>query len=317
MDQFRRMAILVSVVENGSIRGAAREMEITPSAVSQQLSRLEREAGVTLLTRTTRRLALTEAGEAFYEGCAAMVAAARGAHERLAALHDAPMGELGISAPPGFAATHLGPALAPLLAAHPTLRLRIAVAEVIPDMIRERIDLAVTIGRAVPSSRLLRHHLADWALGICAAPDYVARRGMPAAPAGLARHDFVALPRWHHGSDVLTSASGRRVRVSMKSRVTADNQHTVRQLTLAGAGLSFQALPEVAEELRSGRLVRVLPSWTAPVLSVDALMPRRAAQPAKVRLAIEALKSHLAGSQPGAPRKPGRAEAPARKGRVD
>lgn len=85
----------------------------------------------------------------------------------------------------------------------------------------------------------------------------------------------------------------------MKSRATADNQHTVRQLTLAGAGLSFQALPEVADDLRSGRLVRVLPAWTAPVLSVDALMPGRAEQPPKVRLAIEALKAHLAASGVG------------------
>jgi DNA-binding transcriptional LysR family regulator len=83
----------------------------------------------------------------------------------------------------------------------------------------------------------------------------------------------------------------------MKSRATADNQHMVRQLTLAGVGLSFQALAEVADELRSGRLVRVLPAWTAPVLSVDALLPRRATQPPKVRLALEALKRHL-GSAP-------------------
>ena len=148
----------------------------------------------------------------------------------------------------------------------------------------------------MPSSRLLRHHLADWELGICASPSYLARRGMPTSPAALARHDFVALPRWHHGSDVMTAAGGRRVRVSMKTRATADNQHTVRQLTLAGAGLSFQAMPEVAGELRSGRLVRVLPSWTAPLISVDALMPRRAEQPPKVRMAIEALKTHLAAS---------------------
>lgn len=292
--------MLASVVENGSIRGAARALELTPSAVSQQLSRLEREAGVTLLSRTTRRLALTEAGEAFYEGCAAMVAAARDAHERVAALQDLPTGELGISAPPGFAATHLAPALAPLLATHPSLRLRVVVTEQTPDLIRDRIDLAIAIGRSVPSSRLLRHHLADWDLGICASPAYLARRGMPASPAALARHDFIALPRWHHGGDVMTAAGGRRVRVSMKTRATADNQHTVRQLTLAGAGLSFQALPEVAGELQSGRLVRVLPSWTAPVLSVDALMPRRAEQPPKVRLAIEALKTHLAA--PGAAR---------------
>lgn len=306
MDSYRRMAMLAAVVENGSIRGAARALELTPSAVSQQLSRLEREAGVVLLTRTTRRLALTEAGEVFYEGCAAMVAAARSAHERLAALSERPTGELGLSVPPGFAATHLAPALAPLLSRHPSLRLRVVVTEQKPDLIRDRVEVAITIGRSVPSSTLLRHHLADWELGICASPAYLARRGTPASPAALARHDFVALPRWHHGADAMTTAAGRRVRVLLTSRVTADNQHAVRQLTLAGVGLSFQALPEVADDLRSGALVRVLPTWTAPALSVDALLPRRAEQPPRVRLAIEALKAHLAAARLAAAAEKGR-----------
>jgi DNA-binding transcriptional LysR family regulator len=105
---------------------------------------------------------------------------------------------------------------------------------------------------------------------------------------------------------VLTAANGRRVRVSMQVRATADNQHAVRELTLAGAGLSFQALPEVEGELRAGRLVRVMPAWAAPRLSVDALMPQRAEQPAKVRLALEALKAWLAPSAPTAHGRRGR-----------
>src|SRR5262245_39918415 len=98
----QKMATLVTVIRNGSMRGAARELGLTPSAVSQQIRQLERETGVTLLRRSTRKLALTDAGEAFHEGCVAMLDAARLAHDRLAELHDTVSGDLTISAPVGF-----------------------------------------------------------------------------------------------------------------------------------------------------------------------------------------------------------------------
>jgi DNA-binding transcriptional LysR family regulator len=170
MDRYRRMAMLVAVVERGSIRRAAGELGLSPSAISQQIRRLEHEVGVTLLRRSTRRLTLTEAGEAFYEGCAAMVVAARSAHERLADL----------------------------------------------------------------------------------------------------RH-----------------------RLTLKPRVTSNNQFSITQLTLMGLGLSFHVEPEVAAELACGELVRVLPDWSGPTLSVDVLMPARTRQPAKIRMAVEALRGYL------------------------
>lgn len=290
----RRMAILVAVVDHGSMRRAARELRLTPSAVSQQIRQLESETGVTLLRRTTRHLALTEAGEAFYEGCAAMLAAARSAHERLAALHDTLVGELSISAPVGFATSHLAPAIAPLLEAHPNLTLRLIASDDQVDLIRDRIDLAILIGTSVRSESLVRRHLANWPLALVGTPAYLKARGMPKTPDDLAAHDFLTLPPWHHPADALTGPSGRRVRVRMKRRVTSNNQHTIRQLTLAGCGLSFHVIPEIERELARGRLVRVLPRWSLPVLSVDALMPPRVAQPAKVRAAIEALRRHLA-----------------------
>src|SRR5262245_24751753 len=158
----RRMAVFASVVRSGSMRRAARALGLTPSAISQQIRQLERETGVTLLRRSTRKLALTDAGEAFYEGCAAMVAAAREAHDRLSTLHDSVSGEPSISAPVGFAPAHLAPALAPLLAAHPTLTLRIVATDDQLDLQRERIDIAIAIGTTPPATTLVRQHLADW-----------------------------------------------------------------------------------------------------------------------------------------------------------
>ena len=289
----RRMAVFASVVQSGSMRRAARELGLTPSAVSQQIRQLEKETGVTLLRRSTRRLALTDAGQAFYEGCAAMLEAAHSAHARLSELHDEVVGELTISAPVGFAATHLSAAVRPLLAAHPRLTLRLVVTDDQLDLARERIDLAIAIGTTPPAATLVRKHLALWDSVLVASPRYLKKHGTLRAPEDLSRHTFVSLPPWHHGGDVLTGPEGRRFRLAPTPRVISNNQLTIKQLTLAGAGISFNVVPEIAAELRHRTLVRVLPKWQAPKLSVDALMLPRTAQPAKVRAALDALTHYM------------------------
>jgi DNA-binding transcriptional LysR family regulator len=289
----RRMAMLVTVVESGSMRRASRTLGITPSAVSQQIRRLERETGVTLLRRSTRRMVLTDAGEAFYEGCRSMLAAARSAHERLTGLQDGVLGELSISAPVGFATTHLTRALVPLLETHSGLSLRLVASDDLQDLMRERIDIAITIGTTPPATSLMRRHLADWTNVIVAAPAYLKARGTPRTAEDLAAHDFVALPVWHHGADVLKGPDGGRHRIALKRRVTSNNQLTLKQLAIAGCGLCLSVEPEVVEEFADGRLVRVLPDWSLPLLGVDALLPPRTKQPAKVRAALDALTFYL------------------------
>lgn len=295
----RRMALLVAVVEARSMHSAARTLSLTPSAVSQQIRQLERETGVVLLNRSTRHLQLTSAGQAFYAGCRAMVEAAREAHERLAAARDAVAGELRISAPVGFASTHLAPALAPLLTAHPRLTLGLVATDEVRDLAREGVDLAVVIGVAPPTTSYIRKHLADWSNVLVAAPAYLEAHGTPASPADLSQHALLALPSWHHPADVFTGPRGEQVRLTHSRRVTCNDQLTVRQLTLAGCGLSLHVEPEIADELRTGRLVRVLRGWTLPTLSVDLLMLPRTAQLPRVRAVVEAIRGHLSLTEAG------------------
>jgi len=301
----RRMAIFATVVESGAMRRAARELGLTPSAVSQQIRQLERETGVTLLRRSTRRLTMTDAGESFYQGCAAMLAAARGAHEQLTSLQDSVTGELSISAPVGFATSHLAAALAPVLTAHPALSLRLVATDDQLDVTKERIDIAIAIGTEPPASSLVRRHLADWENALVGAPAYLEAHGTPRTADDLSHHLFLSLPPWHHPADVLTGPRGQRHRLQVKPRIVSNNQQTIRQLTLAGCGLSFHVVPEIVDELRDRRLVRVLPDWKLPALRVDALMPPRASQPAKVRAALDALAAHL-GRSPVRQRRSGR-----------
>jgi LysR family transcriptional regulator, transcriptional activator for aaeXAB operon len=294
IEQLKRMAVFATVVEQGSMNGAARALGTTASAVSQQVRQLERDMGVTLLTRSTRKLRLTVAGERFHEGCAAMLAAARGAGEQLAQMRDAPVGELRVSSPVGFA-RHLGPALAPLLAANPGLRLHLQVDDTLIDLVEQRIDLAIRFGR-LPDSTWVAHRLGEMPLTVCAAPAYLAARGVPTAPAELLAHDWLRTAGGSLGAMLELHGPGGAVeRLRVEARVTSNNQLSLQQMCEAGLGLAVMGDLDVEDSLKAGRLVPLLTHWRPPPLGMYALTPQRDTQPAKVRFAIDALRRAMAG----------------------
>ncbi|MDM4768378.1 LysR family transcriptional regulator [Pelomonas sp. SE-A7] len=297
MDQLKRMAVLATVVEQGSFVAAARQLKTTTSAVSQQVRLLERDMGVTLLHRSTRKLALTPAGERFHEGCAAMLAAARGAQQGLLQLRDAPEGELRIAAPVGFA-RHVGPALAPLLAAHPGLSLHLEVEDGFTDLIAKRIDLAIRFGR-LPDSAWAAQRIGAQPISLYAAPAYLARRGVPARLEELESHDWLLLRPGTDGPqqlDLQQQSVQRQLRV--RPRASSNNQLSLQQLCESGQGLALLGDEDVREAREAGRLLPLMPGLHLPPLPIYALAPQRDAQPAKVRHAIQALKEHLAAILP-------------------
>lgn len=292
MIDFRRLAVFATVVEQGSLSAAGRRLGMSTSAISQHLRALEQAYGVTLLHRSTRKLALTDAGSRFARHCQAMLAAADAAHEQLALAHDAPGGQLRLAAPVGFA-RHVAPALAPLLAAHPGLKLHLSVADEMIDLIDARIDLAVRAGRLADSSWVAQRLCAlEWVL--CAAPAYLARAGAPLSPAALAAHDWLAVTQHEDELDLrLTGPDGSSQPLQLAPRITSNNHLALLQLCLAGLGLALMVRADIDEELRAGRLIALLPGWRLPDLPVWAVTPQRDAQPAKVRHAIEALRAHF------------------------
>lgn len=295
LDQLKRMAVLATVVEQGSFVAAAKQLRTTTSAVSQQIRALERDMGVTLLHRTTRKLSLTPAGARFHEGCAAMLAAARGAQDGLMQLRDAPEGELRVAAPVGFGRT-LGPALLPLLAAHPGLSLHLEVEDGFTDLVALRIDLAIRYGR-LPDSSWVAQRLGEKTMALYAAPAYLARRGVPATLVELATHDWLVLRPGTEAihSYALHNAENERQVIEVRPRASSNNQLTLQQLCEAGAGLAMLSPSDLDAQASDGRLVPLLPGWRLPALSVYAVTPQRDAQPAKVRHAIEALRTYIGG----------------------
>nr|WP_316642247.1 LysR family transcriptional regulator [uncultured Roseateles sp.] len=295
IEQLKRMAVLAAVVQHRSFGAAARALGTSTSAVSQQIRALERDMGVTLLHRSTRSLQLTPAGERFHEGCAAMVEAARNAQAQLLHLRDAPEGELRIAATVGFA-RHVGPALAPLLAANPGLSLHMEVEDRHTDLLDARIDLAIRFGR-LPDSGWVAQRLGQQQVAVYGAPAYLARRGAPTRPEDLATHDWLGIADSTQAPRPLSflDASGRAAPVKLALRASSNNQLTVQQLCEAGLGLATLGSSDVAEARAAGRLIPLLSDWQLPELPIYALTPQRDTQPAKVRHSVEALRTYLAG----------------------
>ena len=292
MDQLRRMAIFAEVVAAGSLSAAARQLGMTPSAVSQHLRQLEQALGLALLHRSTRRLSLTEAGERYHAGCAAMVAAARSAEQALARLRDEPEGELRLAAPMGFGSL-LANALAPLRR-YPKLRLQLLLDDVVIDLIETRVDIALRVG-AQPDSTLVARKLGSMARQLCASPAYLAERGWPARPQDLLQHDWLGGKPGSAGAETLElqNPDGERETLRLAARVQASQVTALHALCVAGWGLSVVVSEDDRRALVDGRLLPVLPGWQLDDLPVYAVTPRRGEQPAKVRHTLDLLAQYF------------------------
>ncbi len=303
MLDFKPYAIFAETVAAGSMSAAARRLGLTPSAVSQIIGNLERQTGVTLFHRATRRLTLTEAGERCYPHCLRLLEAGQAARASLDQARDAPSGELRIAAPIGFGA-HVAPALAPVLAEWQRLRLRLIVDDALIDLAKQHIDIALRVGEAAESG-WQAHKLCDLDLILCAAPAYLEQHGAPEKPSDLANHRWLGLdretPEKIAASDVADSFAlhlddrhGRHEKIKLPIHVATTNQIALQQMCEQGMGLARLFYADAQPALERGALSRVLPRWHLPSRPVTMLTPARASQPAKIRVALAALERHFA-----------------------
>ena len=264
-------ALFVAVVDAGSLSAAARVLRLSPAMVSKRLSRLEQRLGSQLIRRTTRRLTLTEVGEAFYERVVAILAAARDAEAMVAGRASTPSGRLRISAPTSFGRMHLAPRLCEFLDTHPAIRLELDLTDSFVDLLAERVDVAVRIA-APPDGSLSAVRLAANRRVLCAAPRYVERWGEPRGLVELRRQRLLAatgqLPWKLEGPQGACTVEG-------ESHVRTNSSEVVRELAVSGAGIALRSTWDVAQDLREGRLVRILPRYEgASNIGVYAVRPR-------------------------------------------
>ncbi|WP_394946785.1 LysR family transcriptional regulator [Xanthobacter variabilis] len=256
-NRFAEMEVFTRVVEQGGFSAAARASNLTPSAVSKLVARLERRLGVRLLVRTTRKLQLTPEGAAFYERCARILDEIAAA-EQEAAAGAAPRGRLRVNASVHFAMVHLLPLVPAFLAVHPQMSIEVTVTDRVVDLLEERADVAIRVG-PMRDSRLVARKIAKGGAMVVASPAYLERAGTPRTPDDLARHNMLGFTftRIVEGWPFLDGKGGI-VSVPPRGNAQVSDGEAMHTLALASLGLARLAEFQVRADVAAGRLVPVL-----------------------------------------------------------
>lgn len=255
------MGVFARVVELGGFSKAARNLGMTTSAVSKQVGRLEAGLGVTLLHRTTRALSLTEAGNAVFGQCQALLQAAEAAEAAASRLAIAPRGTLKISASVAFGQRRLLPLLPDFLARYPELNLEVTLLDRFVDLAEEGFDLVLRLCDHPPEG-LAARHLGPVEFVLCAAPAYLARQGVPRLPEDLSDHACICQgTSVQHRDWCFLSTPQREARARVAGRLVVNGGEAVRVALLAGLGCAVLPAFVVADDLAAGRLERLLPGF--------------------------------------------------------
>lgn len=286
MSTFADFELFAKVVATGSLSGAGRELGLSPAVVSKRLRRLEDRLGTRLVQRTTRRVALTESGQGFYERVLAILSSVEEAETFVSDRQVAAQGTLKVTAPRAFGRMHLAGQMAGFMERHPGLSVNLVLDDEMVDIVGEGYDLAVRIAE-LPDSSLVARRLWGVRRVLVASPSYLARHGRPAAPDDLTGHRCVTAegrePWALCGPDGgATHQPGGPLRTNAADAVVAAVE--------GGAGIGLCATWEVGDAIGAGRLARVLPAWEgAGRTAIHALYPSRRHLPAKVRALIDFL----------------------------
>lgn len=286
MDYLSGMAIYAKVVEAGSFSGAARQMGLSKSAVSKQITRLETRLGARLLNRTTRRLNLTEIGAVFYERAARIVNEAEEAEQEVSSLHATPKGTLKINAPMSFGTLHLAPAISSFMKLYPNLKVDMDLDDRIVDLIDGGYDVGIRIAKMPDSSQIART-LAPFRTVICATPEYWSRHPQPLKPTDLGNHNCLIYTYLLSGEEWRFKGKDGPDLVKISGNFRANNGDALRAAALGDLGIYMGPTFIVGEDLRAGRLQAALQEFEESDYSIYAVYPHGRHLSAKVRTFID------------------------------
>jgi DNA-binding transcriptional LysR family regulator len=298
MDRFFALTVFARVVEQGHLARAAERLDISTSAVSRHLSDLEAHLGVRLINRTTRRLSLTEAGQAFYERTVQLLADLDEAEAVVSSGAVVPRGTLKLTCSIAWGVHHLAGAIAAFAQRHPELRFEIELSDRTVDIVDEGIDLAIRIGDIGPQT-LIGRRIGATQLVCCAAPAYLARHGTPRTPEELARH--VCLTYAYSASGNVwrwRDSAGAEHVVRAQGIAHANNGQMLCALAADGLGVVMEPDFIVAPQLEAGTLVRLLDDYTPPSSGIYAVYASRRHLSAKVRAFVDFLLARFATAAP-------------------
>lgn len=282
MDRFEAMRTLIAAVDGGSLSAASRMLGVPLPTVSRRVSDLEAHLGSQLVMRTSRKLLLTEAGTAYVASARRVLEELAEAERAASGEYSAPRGELLVTAPIMFGKLHVAPLVHAFLLAYPDVTVRLVLSDGVIDLVDAHVDIAVRIGR-MPDSTLVARRVGAVQWVVCASPDYLDRRGVPATPAEVAGHDCIAFEGLELDREwSFAGAEGPRL-VKIRPRYSVNTADAVIAAAVAGLGVACVMSYQAAEAVRAGLLRPILTEWRPPSLPVQLVHAARQHQPLKLR----------------------------------
>lgn len=292
MDRLTSMSVFVKAADLGSFAATAEAMRMSPQMVSKHIQFLEDRVGTILLNRTTRRQALSDVGKAYYERCRRVLAELEAADALAHEMRREPQGTLRVSAPLTFGSYALGPLVTRYLNRYPDTQVDLSLTDRFIDPLQDECEVMLRIGGGEDNPALSVYPLRPYRLVACAAPDYLQRNGAPEKPADLLQHDCLMygntsgalLCKWRF------SRLGREEEVNVRGRFRANNWMVLLGAVRDGYGVTLGPEEVMEDDLKSGRLVKVLPDYEGPSRPMRAICLPNRRPTAKVRAFVEALQ---------------------------
>lgn len=295
MDIFQTMRFFAAVAQTGSFTAAAQLLDTTTTNVSKAVTSLEARLQTRLINRTTRRLALTEAGLRYLQRCENILEQMREADEEAGTAHTTPVGRLKIHAMSAIGNHYVIDAIARYREAHPSVMFDLTLTNRLPDLLEEGYDMSIVLARDLPDSGFVAQNLGSTYSILCASPAYLKKHGDPDSPDALAEHDCLRIvntvmpvENW--------ALEGPDGVVTVNIPISAFHVNTADAMTVAisnGMGIGIQPIASAVAGLRAGTLVRVLPEYHFEEFNLFAIYPSRKFVDAKIKTWVEFLKDYL------------------------
>lgn len=297
MDKFSDMTMFVNIVKHQGLAAAGRDMGLSPATMTARLQALEERYAVKLLNRTTRHIALTDAGELYYQAALEIIASVNETENRLQNVVEQVKGSLKISAPKDIGKQYILPILSEFSKRYPDVVPYLYLNDRISNIAESGIDIVIRYGELADSNLISRRLSSSWRV-LCASPEYLTKRGMPLTPEALVEHDCLVMLRgneelktWHF------QQQDHKSTMTVVAKRLSDDGEVIRQWALAGAGIALKSIVDVQDDINSGRLVTVLDGYmknfntSRSVSSADlnVIYTSKQYQPKRIRLFLDFL----------------------------
>lgn len=295
MDVFQSMRFFVCVAQSGSFTAAAQLLDTTTTNVSKTITALETRLHTRLINRTTRRLALTEAGMRYLKRCEKIIDDVRDADDEAGTAQTLPVGRLKIHTMSAIGNHYLIDAIARYREIHPTVMFDLTLTNRVPDLLEEGYDMSIVLARDLPDSGFVAQRLGTTYSVLCASPAYLKKRGTPDSPATLGEHDCLRIVNTVMPEENWTF-EGPEGMETINIPVSPLHINTADGMTIAinkGMGIGIQPVASAVDGLRAGTLVRVLPKYRMEEFNLFAIYPSRKFVDAKIKTWVEFLKQSI------------------------